>query len=126
MATSICKFVFIYIAIIHIGIESRFGFDHVFEKFKTATDDDLRNASKFIVKSNISKLATKYLGLISQEIHGRDVFNVLKLWRDAMPYHGSKQVRVAKLLKITNVIISLLFLLCHTNGASNDMEMMYD
>ena len=38
--------------------------------------------------------ATKYLGLTSQQIEGRDVFSVLKLWRDAMPYQGFKEVRV--------------------------------
>ena len=62
--------------------------------FKKATDDDLRDASKFIAESNLSKLATKYLGLTSQQILGRDVFSVLKLWRDAILYQGSKQVRV--------------------------------
>ena len=31
--------------------------------FIKATDNDLHNASNFIVESNISKLATKYLGL---------------------------------------------------------------
>ena len=62
--------------------------------FKKASDDDLRNATKFIAASNMSKLATRYLGLTSQQILGRNVFNVLKMWRDAMPYHGSKQVSV--------------------------------
>ena len=44
-----------------------------------------------IDESNISKLATKYLGLTSQQIRGRDVFNVLRLWRDAMPYKVKKR-----------------------------------
>ena len=65
---------------------------HTSEVFKKATDDDLCNASKFITESNISKLATRYLGLTSQQIEGRDAFSVLKLWRDAMPYQGSKEV----------------------------------
>ena len=59
-----------------------------------ATDDHLRNTSKFIAESNLSKLATTYLGLTSQEILGRDAFEVLKLWRDAMPGQGSKEVCV--------------------------------
>ena len=64
------------------------------DMFEKATDDDLRNASKFITESNLSKLATRYLALTSQQTEGRNVFDVLKLWRDAMPYQGSKQVRV--------------------------------
>ena len=60
--------------------------------FTKATDDDLRNASKFIAESRLFQIATRYLGLTSQEILGRDAFHVLKLWRDAMPDKGSKQV----------------------------------
>ena len=60
--------------------------------FEKASEDDLRNASKFIAESNLSKLVTRYLGLTSQQIIGQDVFGVLKLWRDAMPFQGSKQV----------------------------------
>ena len=74
--------------------EMRKGLHYGSPVFEKATDNYLRNASKFITESNISKLATKYLGLTSQQIEGRDVFDVLKLWRDAMPYQGSKRVRV--------------------------------
>ena len=60
--------------------------------FTKATDDQLHNASKFIAESRLFQLATRYLGLTSQEILGRDAFSVLKLWRDATPDKGSKEV----------------------------------
>ena len=60
--------------------------------FRKATDAQLQLATKFIDQSNITGLATRYLGLTSQEIEGRDVFSVLKLWRDSMPFQGSKEV----------------------------------
>ena len=61
---------------------------------KKATSKELREAAKFVHANSKSKFATKYLGLTLAEINGRDVFSVLKLWRDAMPYQGSKQVQV--------------------------------
>ena len=61
--------------------------------FKKASDTDLRQAAMFIEEKNIAKLATKYLGLSSKQISGRDVFGVLKLWRDAVPFQGFKEVR---------------------------------
>ena len=76
------------------SIYSKVGFLLASGELKKATDNDLHNASKFIAESNVSKLATKYLGLTSQQIEGRDVFDVLKLWRDAMPYQGFKDVSV--------------------------------
>ena len=62
------------------------------DPFNKAKDYQLKQAAKCIEENNIAKLATKYLGLSSKLISGRDVFSVLKLWRDAMPYQGSKQV----------------------------------
>ena len=63
------------------------------QPLKKASDANLQDAAKLIEKRNISKLATKYLGLSSEQIHGRDIFSVLKLWRDAIPGQGSKKVR---------------------------------
>ena len=66
--------------------------NHGGQCFEKATDVHLRHAARFIDGKSISKFATRYLSLTSQQISGRDVFNVLKLWRDASPYQGSKKV----------------------------------
>ena len=95
--------------------EDDVGGSDVLEK---ATDDDLRNASKFIAASNMSKLATKYLGLTSQQIIGRDVFNVLKMWRDAMPFQRSKCVRVENLELLTRRSNRIIFFLFFNNTIS--------
>ena len=62
------------------------------DPFNKPKDFQLQQAAKCIEQKSLTKLATKYLGLSSKQISGRDAFSVLKLWRDAMPYQGSKQV----------------------------------
>ena len=62
------------------------------EKFKKATDANLQDAAKFIDQTNIPRIATRFLGLTLTQISDMDGFSVLKLWRDAMPYQGSKEV----------------------------------
>ena len=89
--------------------------------FKKATDDQLRNASKFIAATNLSKLATRYLGFASQNILGRDAFDVLKLWRDAMPGQGSKEVCIEHVMhkivsKVTMMDKKSLYNVWHMKG----------
>ena len=61
--------------------------------FQKATDANLQDAAKFIDQSNIHRIATRFLGLTLPQISGMDGFSVLKLWRDAWPFQGSKEVR---------------------------------